>query len=419
MLSTPLLALPSWVPAAGAQASYVSDGAVLTNGFNSTVPAYYSTFYAGHLLTDYSSGVANPHMGTHGGVVFRGGGHAGTNYNATCGLRTNGESIQFVQLNAPTDWTGNQALNDNGTAANDASHLDQGWGDSLLAIDSQKRPASPHSYAVGDIMPPTDGGGTYGTFLEVLTPAPGQGGNTSVTSAPGSHELPLASDSSVTGNTWGRSGASAVSSVGWGGSVASCYVSSQKRVYYGARSAGNLMRWLDVVAGTHNVGTGTNVFNGFGTSDPDNGVMLSIPDRAVMVGITRNGAAMEIKYAAVDNDPTALVATTSGDSLFAGPSGDGWQQAFYCTTTGKIILYNLKSTSGGSYDTTGFYEVTIPTTLTDAWPVARTALSSGTFQTGNVWQRPCWMPALKCSLQLSHNYSTGVSTLYAFRPPGT
>jgi hypothetical protein len=252
----------------------------------------------------------------------------------------------------------------------------------------------------------------------VISGAPGHSGVLAITSAPGAHTLALSSDTGSVGNVLARAGANPISgNAFWGGATAAAFVAAQNRTYYSARVAGQSMRWFDHTSQTHHVGTGSNVIDGTG-ADPDSVGMFEVPSRGLLIGIDRSGGEVRLKYAEVTTgDPSARTATFSVP-LWAGPSGEAWTQAFWWPLNGKLYLGNLLVGRAGAHDSAAIFEVTIPSTLSAPWPVTRLVLPNGkTFPSGNDWQRLCPLPAARAVLHLSHDISTGISTLMVWRPP--
>jgi hypothetical protein len=438
----PTSGVPAWVPAPGRVMVTQTNTTLISNNMDVAIPTYFEPFYARKAISaSYSGAVANQYLGSHGALVFRGGGHAANNFNATFALVHNFNGAQWVNLSAPTAWFGNTAavaiLNSNDDPyaippkiATDAAHLDQSWADALPAIDAERRPAAPHSYSLEVIIPPSDGGGAFGSLFEVAAVAANKEGGYSLVGY-GSHVLPINNAAAPAGNVWARAGTTTPATIVFSGCVQSAYWSAQKRTYYNGRSNQHIqMRWFDHVTGTHVQGTGASVIQN-DALDSGNGRLLVIPDRNLLIGLCRvAGGVLRIRYADLSgSQPSAVTATLSqAVYLEIGALAPGWAHADYCPLTQKIYVFKTLTGSGGALDQTGVYTISLPQSpapLTNQWFVAREAYLASTTtafpaNTAEDYQAPRWLPALKCFVWVTHpDSSTNVTKVYYYRPLGT
>lgn len=157
--------LPAWVPPAGQVAVLSRANGRLANSFISQCASYYQPFYYAKTINDYSGSFLNPYFGTHGAVIFFGGGHAATNDNTVTGLVLGMESCTFRRLVDPSPIFGT----DSSTATRTANAITS----SAHFIDMQRceylvdgQPAAPHSYSSGDVIGPDEGGAANGSSCE-------------------------------------------------------------------------------------------------------------------------------------------------------------------------------------------------------------------------------------------------------------
>ena len=199
----PAVPLPSWVPAAGAVASYTGGGSVLTNNFVSQIAPYYESFYSKRIVSDYSSAVVNPYAGDYGGLLYFGGGHAGTNDNSVIALTATDSTLTFKRIADPSPYYGigtDTTTKDNNSNGDVSSLIDATYGDPISSVDTQKRAAANHTYGHGSVLPPS-GAASYGTFFAPCTTGGPRYNSANFGSA---HALSIASLTTTATNAWAR-----------------------------------------------------------------------------------------------------------------------------------------------------------------------------------------------------------------------
>jgi len=416
----PAVPLPAWVPAAGAVTSYTGGGSVLTNNFISQIAPYYESFYSKRIVSDYSSAIVNPYAGDYGGLLYFGGGHAGTNDNSVIALTATDSTLTFKRIADPTPYYGigtDTTSKDNNSNGDVSTLIDATYGDPISAVDAQKRAAANHTYGHGTVLPPS-GADAYGTFF---TPCTTGGPRYNSANFGSAHELPIASLTTTASNAWARASSSTFSA-SFSLPAFSAYVSG--RTYIFTRSGGAPI-WYDHATDAYVTGTGTGFTNLNTADDPDNGALVYIPERSLLVMLTRKSSAVNVQWMDVSvAQPTLGGTATLSASLGVGSSGTigTWaNQAFWCADTSRIIVGKIVVT--GSIDTAAVYEIQVPTTLTDTWTVTRQAFVSGTLPWptgGSNWQRMAYLHTAKCALVMFNANDLGTNdTIYAFRPHNT
>jgi hypothetical protein len=400
---------PSYVPAAGAVASFTTGGGTLTNQWNDIFDPTaigYEPFYARKISTDYSSQFLHTGWRNFGGLVFWGGGHSATNYNGMTIVSFNESTITFECLQVGTAWTG--GVLDTG---NNSSQADTTYGEATTGGSSPLKLVSPHSYGCGDIVD--------GFFVQVFGQAWGHSnwGSNGV-----AHHIDLTDPStSYSTRSWVRR-TNNTHSATWTSPepnmpVNTCYVPAQNRIFAVMRGGGGpyTVRWFDLSSNTYVVGSGTG-FN-FGDGTTDAGCLFLAENRNLLICCYRNGSGnLVIEYMNVASgvsQPT-LGGTATLSSTLTIPSD--WGAATYCTHSGQIQVFGVTS------NTDKVYEIDIPTTLSNTWTVstAGSLPSSATITplANGVYGKGCqYNPLTRCCAFFESGLSeTGNDTIKLYRP---
>lgn len=194
--------LPSWLTAipSGSWASVsLNTTSSITTG-NAFMSAGRSL---DRLFSDYSGGVWNPHFGTYGAWMFMGGGHSSESVRLDNGVYAWDASDRLWKQVGATTYPGSlgtsywpPALS---SAAGDANYQYPEPFTTYCELTSGI-PASYHSRWTLCVLPPSLGGGAYGSFISAQMAAVHVGGSTKSFTA---HKLDIASSGS---GTWSRLG---------------------------------------------------------------------------------------------------------------------------------------------------------------------------------------------------------------------
>lgn len=415
--------IPTWVPDPGEVVSFTTGGAVVINRFADVTAPYYSSFFSIKIVNDYSSAIANPHLGTHGGLLYFGGGHAGTNDNGVMGLIFARETMEFARLADPSPYFGSgtdentRTSNGNG---NVMSLLDPTFGDSLPAVEDQPKPAANHTYGHGDVVPPGNGGATHGTFFSpFVTAGPAANGD----NFGGAHTLEINSLIDPALNVWARASAIDVPRTSLMPPVFSAYSPADNRSYFMSRNVESATRWFDHdAADWGGSGPGLNVG---GADDPDGGALIHVPERELLVAFARVGGELRVQYTDVSAAAPAAVGTAPLSQVLdlrdgGAPDYATWHSAFWCPDNDRLIVGNVMM--GDSPDVDAVYELEIPATLGGEWVVTRQPFVSGTLPWPvTAWQNLSYVPTIKAAVVMFYAADVGepADTIFVFRPHGT
>lgn len=406
------LQLPSWVPAPGAATTLTNSNGRLSNHLRDVISPLYLPAYACKIITDYAGGLCNPYFGPYGARQFFGVGHSGSNYNGVPSLNLD-DVCTWVEIMPPTDYGG-------GTGGNDAlditSQLAAGdWGDTGAGT----APAGPHSWQIGGVLAPQDGGAGCGSIINIVNPAAGAIG----LNFKAAHKLDLPSTTPSAGS-WSRySAAGGVLDGAWPAPVIASIVPEQMRAYIATNGNGapRLLRWLDMAAGTYVTGSGV----GFdyddadspgGGSDASGRMVYSAARRLLMVPMRDDGV-LRIQWMDVSVDqPTVGGNATLSQTVTIAEAA--WSAVCECPLTNRLIVF-------GAHPTT-VYEIDIPVDPTSTWTVHTVALGA-TFLTGEegsslcrVFNKADWNPRTRCSeIVVTAHASTGDDVVSVYRPLGT
>lgn len=343
---TDSLALPSWVPAAGAVASYEGGGAVLVNnaaGLYDPASLGYDPFYCKKINTGYSAPVFVPGWRSYGGVFFFGGGHSETNYNGALMLSLYADTMEFELVQRPFDWS---AALDNGNNLSEINTYGEATGSNPLKL------GGPHSYGSMVVV-----GAAKDKVLLAYNQAYGYANVGEAAQALQSMDLsnPATANSA---RAWVRESNTLGALANMTSPVHACYVAGQDRVYFMPRGGGNL-KWVNWAAKTYV--TGDNAGWAYDTSDtdggdPQSGALIAVPERNLVLGCFRTGGNLVVQYIDTTQTQPTVVTATLGTTI--GVAVNGAQALAWCSRSAKVLL--LGST---------VYEIAIPTTLTDSWTV--------------------------------------------------
>ena len=414
--------LPTWVPAPGEVAVLRTSTGELSNTFVSQTSPLHEPFYSATIINDYGGGVLNPHWGQRGMVIFWGGGHAATNDNSAIGLELNETGGTFKRLTTPTDisetGTGPVAklLNSRMTDASTPS-IDTKIGSEEHAEYWDGQPVSPHTYGTLCVLGPADGGAAKGTLIKVVH---GAGAVCGFFSAEAAHKIDFPTDTGAAGSyTWqritnnrGRYVSHTVNDATFVAPVWEVLVPSQRRVYHEANYLG-APRWFDLDTEAYVIGTGA--ARAPCDSDVNGHVMLPIPERNLVVYLDRAGGIMRAQYLdTTQSNPSWTVAGALATPLTITAD---WCTACWCPDNQRIIVGDI------SGDAAACYEIEIPATLGNPWPVARAPFPSGqsiAWGPGRSYGKWSWNPRIKAIPYFPTADPDGLSdTVFVYRPRNT
>lgn len=367
-IPVPALDLPDWRPAPGEVATLTNTNGGLTNRWRDAIDAYYEPFYAVKAVNDYSGAFKNPYWGQYGATIFFGGGHAGTNYNGVIAAEYGKTAITFKRLCSATPWFGTgtdidtRTNNGGSTATNPLTNLN--YMESLL----DGKPGSPHSYGSGDVIGPEYGGAPYGSFLRVVTAAVNRVNDNGTIAA---HRLDLNDllTGTATTRNWVRDTDEFRSDLtNWFAPQLTAFVGPQQRVYVQTNNSTTNVRWYDRVAKTWVNGTGTTFGYDFGDGF-DSGIMFYVPSRGLLICMYPQGGVLRVQWMDVTvAQPTLGGTATLSETLTIGIP---WSAGCWCVHNNRIVLI------GANNDNAAAYEIAIPATLTNTWPVERAPFGAG------------------------------------------
>lgn len=424
-IGPPPAALPSWVPAPGELVSYTAGGGVLTNNYRSVVADYYDTFYSIKSVNDYSGAFKNPYWGSFGATIFWGGGHAGTNHNGVTVLEYEASTLTFKRVCDPTPWFGTgtdattQGNNGGGTPTNHLLNL------TYMEALADGKPGSPHSYATGDVIPPASGGGAFGTFLQVMSSAVNRQNDAGAQAA---HQLVFSTLEATTSRSarlarnWQRvtnlTGPWALSSLASPGLTA--FVPAHNRVYLQANSSYANVRWFDRAINNWATGTGTTF--GYDLADGfDSGIMFHVPERDLLICAYPVGGNLRVQWMNVAAGVTQPTLGGTATLSAAIATGAPWSAGTWCKHSNRLIV--------GVTGANGVYEIAIPATLTDPWPVEFAAFEGpGAGSTlpleapgsgGNTYKKFEYDEKVRSIVFMRTALNSGNDTVHVYRPRGT
>ena len=399
-----------------------ANGRMTNNFIDCGVPYFYQATVA-KIRNDYSTSVCNPYFGAYGATLFFGAGHAASSDNTLIALVLGADTCTFRRVISPTPITGSgsdETTQTANTLRNGFDWVDPDWGDTLV----DGKPAAPHSWGVGDVIGPANGGAAHGTFIRVFTSGGGYGGDIAVQAC---HKVDFANatgfaDGGSPSYAWARvarnPGAptmtAAVSTLG--GPNWSAYAPSQNRIYYEARAAGATIppRWLNLNTNTYAQGSGTARLQDGASAFGETGVMFAVPERDLIVFCYRGpGNVLKIQYL----DTTQSNPGWQTPTLSAAPAlVEFFGSACWCADNARIIVGELDAGN------TTLAEVQIPATLTDAWVCSTYTIGTPIpFTTKTSYKNWAYNPTVKAIVYPGLMSPTGASSesVYVHRPRGT
>ncbi len=343
----------------------------LTNSFISQCAPYFAPYYFAKIVNDYSGSFLNPYFGSHGAVLFFGGGHASTNDNSLAALILGPETCTFRRLVDPSPLFGSDSSNTTvaaNTVNSSTSFVNMTYAEYLV----DGKPASPHSYSSGDVIGPAHGGAAQGTFLRVLNSAAGFIGTVGAEAA---HRVDFAT--TVGPYRWQRVTNNHGFHGGPGGSITNlappnwtAWVPSQNRVYIESRAAGGLQRlsWFDRATNTWVTGTGQLRLNDAEWGDVT-GAMFHVPERNLLVFADCKSGELRLQFMDTTNSQPSWV---SGVTLSQPVPLELWfNSACWCPDNQRILVGELRD------DNRAIFEVEIPSDLRQPWVATRAPFGAG------------------------------------------
>jgi len=362
----PPLDLPSWVPDPGEVATLTVANGGLANNWRDALDAYYEPFYGVKAVNDYSGAFKNPYWGDYGCTVFFGGGHAGCNYNGVIVAEYGADEVTFKLACPATPWFGTgtdiTTRENNGGAVSTNHLMNLNYMEALV----DGKPGSPHSYGCGDIVGPEFGGAANGTFLRVVTAAVNRQNDNGAVAA---HQLPFTSTASGDAGDWERVTDEYRTDLNnWLAPQLSEFVGPQQRVYVQTNNGTTNVRWFDRVLRTWVDGTGT-TFGYDGADGFNSGILIYVRSRELLLCLYPVSGSLRVQWMDVSVDQPTLGGTaTLGTALALDLP---WSAATWVTHSNRIVLIGVTG------DNEAAYEIAIPATLTDPWPVERAPFGTG------------------------------------------
>ena len=343
----------------------------LSNSFISQCAPYFAPYYFAKIVNDYSGSFLNPYFGTHGAILFFGGGHAATNDNSLAALVLGPETCTFRRLVDPSPLFGSDSSSATiaaNTLSSSTSFINMTYAEYLV----DGKPASPHSYSSGDVIGPMHGGAANGTFLRVLNTAAGVIG---LVGAEAAHRVDFESTTGpyrwqrVTNNHGFNSGPSGgvtrLAPPNW-----TAWVPSQNRVYTESRAAGAVARlsWFDRASNTWVTGTGRQRLNDAELGSVT-GAMFHVPQRNLLVfADCKNGV---LRLQILDTTQSQPSWVTSVPLSQPVPLELAFTSACWCEDNQRILVGELRGDNGA------IVEVEIPTSLNAPWVATRVPFGAG------------------------------------------
>ena len=421
--------LPSWVPAPGEVTTLTVANGRLANNFRDAATPWFGAFYHIKTCNDYSTSVVNPYFGTHGMVVFFGGGHSGTNDNTLTGLEM-GEVCTFRNLvpGTPYEGTGTdpttQGLNGNG---NQNDQLD--FTSAVNTVDN--KPGSPHSYGALDVIGPEDGGAAHGTLSLVAIPAVNR---TNDGGACSSWKVDFA-DTTSSSYSWVRRGTDYIQLMNGDGTPAggasyaapvwTQWVPDHNRTYM-EFNGNHSPRFFNHATNLYDVSS-TATQRTRAPDNAENGIMFAVPERELMVFAERASGVVRFFYRSIapGSESAGWVATAATLSTTINvPSA--WSAACWCSRNERIIV-GMQTAANPAYNdsftTSSVLEIEIPATLTDTWTVTDAPFGSGQTMTwvnaANVWKKWSYNDRVRGISMLQFASASSGDVVQHYRPRGT
>ncbi len=389
----------------------------LTNSFISQCAPYFAPYYFAKIVNDYSGSFLNPYFGSHGAVLFFGGGHAATNDNTLAALIVGPDTCSFRRLVDPSPLFGS----DNSNATLAANTLNSGttfvnmtYAEYLI----DGKPASPHSYSCGDVIGPAHGGAANGTFMRVLNSAAGFNGSVGAEAA---HRVDFATTSGpyqwqrVTDNHGFHGGpggrASNLAPPNW-----TAWVPGQNRIYIESRAAGGIQRlsWFDRTTSTWVTGTGQLRLNDAEMGDVS-GAMFHVAERNLLIFADCKSGVLRLQYLdTTQNQPSWIGAVTLSQPVAL----EQWfNTACWCEDNQRILVGELRG------DNQAIFEVEIPSNLRQPWTATRAPFGAGQsipWAVNSSYKKWTYNPRVKAVIYFPRADFNGANdVVYVYRPRNT
>ena len=412
--------LPSWVPTSAGVAAYTTGG-VLTNSFASQTDSYYAQFYAPGIVNAYSGGVLNPHYGTYGAIVYDGAGHAASNNNALVQLELGSSTMSWRKVIAGSPIFGTSPATDNDKQlVNITANMSADWGE--YVIDG--KPAARHSYGASDIVGPSYGGATYGTFYRLAASALTNNGYGPPPTGTGAQINRMQTDLIPHKVEFGNLGAT----YSWAraGSLGALYSGSHSM--YWSQFVPNLNTIFIKLAGQpalvrYSLSSQTYAIGSNALLDDwdyiDGHVLIHVPDRDLLIFADAKGGFARLRWASVANGVTDPSWNNTGVILPISVSAQ-WNHCCWCADSQRLLI-------GSSTNTSAVHEVAIPVTLTSTpadWVTTTHTLATPILFADNAaaYHYKAWSyNAATKSIVYSGRIPNGQTsdTVYVYRPRNT
>ncbi len=341
-------------------------------GFNSSGNRY--------VVDAFSGGVFNPWYSNYGALVLHGGGHGDSGENSVYVFDL--DTMKFARLTDPYEPVDKSAKR----------NIDRKYGE-----HPDGSPASAHTYDLLAIIPPEMGGGRQGSLLRpislaVLGPA---------LNIPWSHAYDFAE------GRWSRYSKNACPMRVHASGVQMCALDTRrKRVWHFIGGASQAC-YLDLETREHVAGPTNRP--GFGAT-ADTAMMVYVPERDLLVASGTVKGKQRIGWF----NPAKIEEGWRYAELSQALPADYTTAIGWSPDTQRLYFYSRASR-------TDIYEIEIPANLSAQWKVtwrpilgeAVGALDWGGRNSGGLYKRWDYVPALKCFIFMPRARETGV---YLYRP---
>ena len=389
----------------------------LSNSFISQCAPYFAPYYFAKIVNDYSGSFLNPYFGSHGAVLFFGGGHASTNDNSLAALVLGPEVCSFKRLVDPSPIFGSDS-SDATVAANTVTSNTSFINMTYAEYTVDGKPAAPHSYSSGDVIGPEHGGAAYGSFMRVLNSAAGFIG---LVGAEAAHRVDF--DNISGPYRWQR----VTNNVGFNssptGSVAmlappnwTAWVPSQNRIYIESRAAGATTRlsWFDRSTNRWVTGTG-----GLRLNDAEEGsitgAMFHVLQRNLLIFADCKAGVLRLQYLDTTlSQPSWVTRVVLSQAV---PLSLYFTSACWCEDNQRILVGELQGDNGA------IVEVEIPATLSSRWTATRVPFGAGQtipWAVAASYKKWTYNPRIKAVTYFPRADHQGLNdVVYVYRPRNT
>ncbi len=405
------------MPAAGQVGLLTQANGGLSNSFISQCVPYFSPYYFAKIVNDYSGSFLNPYFGSHGAVLFFGGGHAATNDNSLAALVLGPAACSFRRLVDPSPLFGSDSSNATigaNTLTSNISFINMTYAE--YTVDG--KPAAPHSYSSGDVIGPAHGGAAQGSFIRVLNSAAGMIG---LAGAEAAHQVDFST--TVGPYRWQR----VTNNVGFNGSPTgngtklappnwTAWVPSQNRIYTESRMAGAVPRlsWFDRASHLWVTGTGGQRLND-AEHGSVSGAMFHVPQRNLLVFADCKAGVLRLQY--LDTTLSQPSWVTSVSMSQPVPLELAFTSACWCEDNQRILVGELQG------DNAAVVEVEIPLNLGTRWAATRVPFGAGQtipWATNASYKKWTYNPRIKAVTYFPRADPQGLNdVVYVYRPRNT